>query len=104
MATATRDKATARFEKIWAKAQQSQKTSVSQAQQSIKSEVSVSSSNYLPQHFAKGIAELADACLAQKLIDGTQHAELTHACDSQQRIFAAVDQNKLMAVLSSLDD
>ena len=81
MATATRDKATARFEKIWAEAQQSQKTSVSQAQQSIKSDVSVSSSNYLPQHFAKGVAELADACLAQKLIDGTQHAELTHACD-----------------------
>ena len=99
MANATIDKATARFEKIWTEAQARITT-----EQAVKSNTMELSDDYMPQCFAARLGDLADLCLAEKMVDNVGHAELKLSADTQERHFSAMDQEQLKKLVLSMGE
>lgn len=99
MANATIDQSTARFEKIWAEAQ-----SRIPAEAVFSSNEMAALDEYMPQYFAARLGDLADLCLAEKMIDNVAHAELKLSADTQERHFCAMDQEKLKKLVLSMGE
>ena len=99
MANATIDESTARFEKIWA-----------EAQAQISTEPAVTSSAmdmmdyYMPQFIAAKLGDLADLCLAEKMIDKIGHAELRLSADTQEKHFSAMNQEQLKKLVLTMGE